>query len=394
MPRILLHVPLLLFVTATASLAVEPQMTKGFEHFYNLEYDQAIAEFRGLVAKQPDNPNYHNHLAQAILYREMFRAGALESELVSGTNPFIRRDKVNASPEAAAQFDKEINTSISLAQAAIANNPNDTGALYSLGVAHGLRANYNFLVRKAWMDSLKDATAARKAHNHVVELDPKYIDARLVQGVHDYVVGSLPWHWKMLGFIAGFRGDREEGMKTLRLVAEKGNLNQYDAQVLLAAIYRRERRPKEALPLLNGLIQRFPRNYLFRLETVQMYSDAGDKANAAASLDKIEEMKRSGAQGWGTLPLEKIYYYRGNLLFWYGDLDAAVDQLRKATSNSAGLDAHTALMAWLRLGQASDMQGQRGQAVDAYQKAIAVAPHSDVARESRRYLSSPYKRRG
>jgi hypothetical protein len=57
-------------------------------------------------------------------------------------------------------------------------------------------------------------------------------------------------------------------MKTLRLVADKGNINQYDAQVLLAAIYRREKRPKEALPLLNGLIARFPRNYLFRLETV------------------------------------------------------------------------------------------------------------------------------
>jgi hypothetical protein len=49
-------------------------------------------------------------------------------------------------------------------------------------------------------------------------------------------------------------------------------------------------------------------------------------------------------------------------------------------------------MAWLRLGQASDMKGQRNDAMDAYKKAIAVAPQSDVARESRQYLSSPYKR--
>jgi tetratricopeptide (TPR) repeat protein len=387
----LFHILAFLLAVASPSYAVDAQMSKGFEHFYNLEYDQAISEFRALIAKQPDNPNYHNHLAQAILYREMFRAGALESELVSGTNPFIRRDKVNTSPEAAAQFDQEIATSMSLSQAVIAKNANDVPALYSLGVAHGLRANYNFLVRKAWMDSLKDATAARKAHNRVIELDPNYVDARLVQGVHDYVVGSLPWHWKMLGFIAGYRGDREEGMKTLRVVAEKGNLNQYDAQVLLAAIYRREKRPKEALPLLNGLTARFPRNYLFRLETVQMYSDAGDKSNALAALDKIEQMKRSGAQGWATLSLEKIYYYRGNLLFWYRDFDAAVDQLRKATK-AADLDAHTALMAWLRLGQASDMKGRRSEAMEAYKKAISVAPQSDVAKESRAYLSSPYKR--
>jgi tetratricopeptide (TPR) repeat protein len=383
-----------MFVTLAAipTFAVDAQMLKGFEHFYNLEYNQAISEFRGLIANEPANPNYHNHLAQAVLYQEMFKAGALESELVSGTNPFIKRDKVNTSPEATALFDQSINKAMSLAQERIKQNTNDTAGLYALGVAHGLRANYNFLVRKAWMDSLRDATAARKAHNRVVELDPNYIDARLVQGVHDYIVGSLPWHWKMLGFLGGIRGDREEGMKTLSLVAQKGNLNQYDAQVLLAAIYRREKRPKEALPLLTGLTSRFPRNYLFRLETVQMYSDSGDKANALAALDKIEQMKRAGSAGWPTLLLEKIFYYRGNLLFWYNDLDGAVDQLRKATAKAKDLDPHTALMAWLRLGQASDMKGRRDEALAAYRHAIEVAPQSDVAKESRQYLNSPYKR--
>jgi tetratricopeptide (TPR) repeat protein len=181
-------------------------------------------------------------------------------------------------------------------------------------------------------------------------------------------------------------------MKTLRLVAEKGNINQYDAQVLLAAIYRREKRPKEALPLLNGLIAQFPRNYLFRLETVQMYGDAGDKTNALAALDKIEEMKRAGTQAWPTLSIEKVFYYRGNLLFWYKDLDTAIDQLRKATSKDGALDSHTALLAWMRLGQANDMKGRRNEAMEAYKRAIAVAPQSDIAKESRQYLSSPYKR--
>jgi tetratricopeptide (TPR) repeat protein len=386
-------VPALLSVLCVLpSFAADAVMLKGFEHFYNLEYDEAISEFRGLIAKEPANPNYHNHLAQAVLYQEMFKAGALESELVSGTNPFIRRDKVNVTTEAAASFDQSINKAMSLAQESINKNAGDTAALYALGVAHGLRANYNFLVRKAWMDSLRDATAARKAHNRVVELDPKFIDARLIQGVHDYVVGSLPWHWKVLGFLGGIRGDREEGMKTLRLVAENGNANRFDAQVLLAAIYRREKRSKEALPLLTGLIRRFPRNYLFRLETVQMYSDAGDKANALTALDNIEQLKRAGSAGWSRLQLEKIFYYRGNLLFWYNDVDGAVDQLRKATLKANELDAHTALMAWLRLGQASDMKGRREEALAAYKRAIAVAPQSDVAKESRQYLNSPYKR--
>ena len=83
--------------------------------------------------------------------------------------------------------------------------------MYTLGVAHGLRANYNFMVRKAYMDSLKDVTAARKLHSKVVEMDPNYTDARLVEGVHDYVVGSLPFTYKMFGFLVGFHGDKDTG---------------------------------------------------------------------------------------------------------------------------------------------------------------------------------------
>ena len=40
----------------------------------------------------------HNHVAQTLLFREMYRNGALETELVSGNNPFLRRKKLNPSP--------------------------------------------------------------------------------------------------------------------------------------------------------------------------------------------------------------------------------------------------------------------------------------------------------
>lgn len=368
-------------------------MSKGFEHFYNLEYDEAIREFQAYVAREPQNPNTHNHVAQAVLYREMYRAGALESELVSGNNPFIRRERVQASAESEKLFNDALSKSMSISEARIKTNPKDTTALYALGVAHGLRANYNFLVRKAWMDALKDATNARKMHNQVVEIDPNFIDARLVQGVHDYIVGSLPWHLKMLGFVAGFRGDREEGIKTLKVVAEKGKLNRYDAQVLLAAIYRRERRPLEALPLLRTVSERFPRNYLFRLEAVQMHSDAGNKDAALKILAEVEKLKHAGTSGFARLPLEKIYFYRGNLLFWYREYDAAIEQLQRVTPRAASLDLNTAVMAWLRLGQSLDMKGRRGEAEAAYKQAVALAPESDAARDSRNYLRSPYRRK-
>ncbi|MBC8166958.1 MAG: DUF3808 domain-containing protein [Bryobacteraceae bacterium] len=379
-----------MFASAFLAAADRP-LSPGFEHFYNLEYTESISSFRAEVAAQPNSPDSWNHLAQALLYSEMFKAGALESELVSGSNPFVRREKMNPSPEVAKQFDDCLNKALQLTEDRLSKNPKDVASLYSSGVAYGLRANYNYLVRKAWMDALKDATNARKMHNRIIEVDPSFVDARLVQGVHDYLVGSLPWHTKMLGFLAGFRGDRQEGLRNLKLVSEEGNLAKYDAKVLLAAIYRRERRPLEALPLLESVSQRFPRNYLFKLEMVQMYSDAGNKQAALTILDRVESLKKSNAPG-ASLPFEKIWFYRGNLLFWYRDYDGAIECLRRVTPDTSALDLHTAVVTWMRLGQSFDAKGKRKEALEAYRQAIKTGPQTDAAKESQNYIGSPWKR--
>ena len=372
--------------------AGEPALSEGFEHFYNLEYPEAIKYFEAEIARDKRDPEAYNHVAQALLYSEMYKAGALESELVSGSNPFVHRELMRPSSEVGKRFDDCIAASMQISEARIGKDPNDRAALYALGVAHGLRANYNYLVRKAWMDALKDATAARKLHNHVLELDPTFIDARLVQGVHDYILGSLPWHIKMLGFLAGFKGDREAGLDALRTVAEKGTVNKYDARVLLAAIYRRERQPLAALPLLKGLSVRFPRNFLFRLEMVQMYSDAGNKNDALAVLDEVEKLRKAKAPGYAELASAKIDYYRGNLLFWYREYDLAIENLRRVTPDEKDLDLHTAVMAWMRLGQSLDMKGRRKEAIAAYHEAVRTGPETAPGKESKGYISSPWHR--
>jgi len=384
---------ILLFTFFPLAASANPFEAAGFEHFYNLEYDQATADFREEIASQPDNPNGYNHLAQAILYREMLRSGALESQLVTGNNPFLRRQKMNPRPEDRSRFDDSIAKAIGLGEKRLAKNSQDTGALYSLGVSYALRANYSFLVRKAWLEALRDSTTARKYHNQVTEIDPSFIDARLLQGLHDYIVGSLPWTMKMLGFLGGFHGDREEGIRTLQLVAEKGHLDRVDAQILLAVIYRRERRPLDAIPLLSKLVDEYPRAYLLRFEQAQMYGDAGNKAQALDALRKIEELKRAGVPGYTRVPEEKIRYARGNLLFWYNDLDHALDDLKAVTARADALDLSTGVLAWMRLGQTYDLKGERSNAVAAYRQAIHYAPQSEAAKESRGYISSPYRRR-
>src|SRR6266540_1281065 len=123
---------------------------QGFDHFYNLEYDEAIAVFDQAIAQNPGNPDLHNHMAQSLIFREMFRDGALESELVSGNNSFLRRAKLNPSPETEKRILAEIATAMSLAEARLKKNPNDTASMYADGIAYSLRSNYFWVVKKAW----------------------------------------------------------------------------------------------------------------------------------------------------------------------------------------------------------------------------------------------------
>jgi tetratricopeptide (TPR) repeat protein len=382
---------LLVCAFAFALFAQSP-VDEGFNHFYNLEYDQAIASFEKAIAQNPNVPDYHNHLAQSLIFREMFRDGALESELVSGNNSFLRRPKLNPTPEVEKRILDEIAKSMALCGARLKTNPNDTAGMYALGIAYGLRSSYYWVVKKAWHDSLKDATAARKLHNRISALEPNNVDARLVQGLHDYIVGSLPWHWRTLGFLIGIHGDKEKGIHIVQDVAKNGKLNRLDAEILLCALYRRENQPKQAIPLIKDLIRRYPRNFILWLELAQMYSQEGDGKAGLDTLQEVCRLKQSHSPGFDHLPWERIYYQQGSIQFWYRDLDSSIDNLKKVAAHPDEVDLNTGALAFLRMGQAYDMEHRRNDAMDAYRKAISYAPQSDAATEARKYLSSPYKR--
>ena len=378
-------------VAIGASIPPDPFDDPGFQHFYNLEYDKALAVFVAQSLKEPDSPDIHNHIAQAILFRQMFRSGALGSDLVSSANAFLKRPKMPMSAADEAQLQREVAKAIEISQARVKQNPKDAAALYSLGVSHGIRANYDFMEKK-WLDALSDASAARKLHTKALEINPNMYDARLIPALDEYVIGSLPWGYKMLTAVAGFSGDREKGIEGLKAVAEHGYYNRFDADAILAAIYRREKRPADAIAPLDKMIARFPRSYILRIELAEMYCDLGNRTKALGAVNEMDELRRTGAAGYARLPEALIHSTRGGVLMQLHDLDAALAEMKLATTpGSTTMDAWMAGTAWVRLGQIYDLKGQRQLAIAAYQKAMEVAPVTDAFEEAKRYVSSKYK---
>ncbi len=285
-----------------------------FDHFYNLEYDQALAGFVAAASKDPNSPDIQNHIAQTILYREMFRAGMLQTQMLGTSNSFLKTPKLQMSPADQQQFSAAIQRAMEREQARLDENPNDTAALYALGVSHSLLGQYDFVVRKAYLDALHDITRARKCHARLTRLDPDWVDAELTQGVYDYAIGSLRLGWKVLGYLGGLEGNRARGIAAINRVASEGNLNRIDATIVLATIYRREHRSADAICVLKPLIPLLPRNYLLRLELAGMYADLGDRSAALEAVDQVEQLWRAHAPGYATLNVDLLRKVRERIL--------------------------------------------------------------------------------
>ena len=54
------------------------------------------------------------------------------------------------------------------------------------------------------------------------QIDPDYVDAKLVVGVYEYVVGALPLPFKFLIGFVGITGSKSKGMEMLWDDAHRG----------------------------------------------------------------------------------------------------------------------------------------------------------------------------
>jgi tetratricopeptide (TPR) repeat protein len=123
-----------------------------------------------------------------------------------------------------------------------------------------------------------------------------------------------------------------------------------------------------------------------------MLADLGERERSLSVINEVIQKQQAGQTGYGRIIPEKLAYLKGNLLFWFDDYPSAVKELEKAVAARADLDLNTALMACLRLGQTRDLLRDRSRAIAAYQKAIELAPQSEIAKECQRYISKAYYR--
>lgn len=365
----------------------DPLLTSAFDHFYNMDYDRAVPEFERLLERHPNESAAVNHLLTAILMRELYRMGAMNSGEYANDS-FIGQAHLPADPKAKERIKQLVAQAEGMEQQELKSNPNDVKAIYDRGVTRAQFSMYTALVERAWFSALRNAVGARHDHERVLELDPKYVDAKLVVGAHNYVMGSLPWSVKVAVALVGLSGSKEKGLAYLREVANSGRENAVDAQVVLSLFLRRERRFDEARALMHDLAERYPRNYLFSLEEANLYRSSGQLQEAAAEYRKIWQAGREGK--YGNLHYETAAWALGELLRSQKDYAGAVVAY-EVVSQAPQPDPETLQKANLAAGEMYDLLQKRDLAMKKYETVVAENGSTPPAEKARQYMKEAYR---
>jgi len=251
-------------------VVLQPDLDLGFRQMYNLDFSGAHITFHSYQKTRPDDPLGYVADGAAYLFAEFNRLQILESDLFTDDQKFDNRTQQKPDPAVKAAFENELARSDELLNKVLATSPNDANALFSKVLANGLRGDYTAMIEKRNLASLSYMKISRVTAQQLLAVDPTCYDAFLAVGVENYLLGTTPAPVRWVLRMTGSQTDKEEGIKRLRLTANRGYYLAPFARLLLAVAALRDNDKNTARVLLAGLATEFPRNRLYSKELARI----------------------------------------------------------------------------------------------------------------------------
>jgi tetratricopeptide (TPR) repeat protein len=373
----------------TNPLNLDAQVQQAYHSFYLLDYPVAVARFQQVHEEHPDDPQATALLLNAVIFQELYRQDLLDTTFYANDGFLTGKHATQEDPKKRDEIFALADEAVHEATLRISKNSNDVDALYARGWARSLQCAYIAMVERGFGRGFKLATKAKEDCARVLQLDPDYVDAKLVVGVYEYVVGALPFPFKIIIGFAGITGSKSKGMEMLWDDAHHGVVTNVEARTVIALFLRREGKYKEAIEVVRSLKQQYPRDYLFCLEEANLRKDAGE---GMAAVRAYEEIVADGQKPgyFAGARLELAYFGMGDALRGQRHYAEAARAYEQAAS-SAGVSPELKARTFLAAGECHDVLGERQQAVKDYQAAIAAGPDTSRADTARKRLNSPYR---
>lgn len=96
---------------------------KGFDHFYNLEYEKSIHDFEVAEQAHPDDPFAVNHTLAGVIFKELLRIGALDTEAYAGDSFLTKQAAAPVDPKVRERVIQLTTESLALSQARLRQEP-------------------------------------------------------------------------------------------------------------------------------------------------------------------------------------------------------------------------------------------------------------------------------
>jgi tetratricopeptide (TPR) repeat protein len=375
----------------TNPLNLDPLVRQAYQHFYILDYDGALSRFEKVQAQNDTNPLAVDYVLDAVIFRELYRLDLLDTTFYAHDGFLNGKHVVAADPAVADRVNSLFTRAVALSEQNLSKNAGDVDALFARGWARSLRAVYVGMIDRSFVSALHVALQARSDNEKVLKLDPRYIDSRLIVGVHQYVIGSLPFGLKFVAGAAGITGSKQKGIDDLRQAGAQGVITSVEARTALGLFLRREAKYDEAITVTKSLVDEYPRDFLFRLELANLTKDAGRGKDAILQYQQLlVQAKKAG------------YFPSAHLeLAWFGLADTLQGQKEYAEAaeayNQATLQPTISIdlksRCDLSSGKMYDLLNERDMALRQYQVVLRQDGESAQADSARKYLKSPFTAR-
>ena len=373
----------------TNPLNRDPLVREAFEHFYNLDYPGAVERFERFHAAHPGDPQATALLLDAVLFQELYRQDLLDTTFYANDGFLTGRHATEEDPKTRDRILGLADEAIHEADWRLEQESQRRGRALCAGWARSLKCTYMAMVERGFGAGFRLATKAKDDEVRVLQLDPDYVDAKLVVGVYEYVVGALPWPFKLLIGFAGITGSKSQGPGD----AERRRQSRRDHQ-------RGGAHGDCAVSAPRGEVQRGDPGGSRTEERVSARFSLLPGRGQPAQGRRRGHGRGGGLPGdcWPIAPSRDIFAEAQLELAYFGLGDALRGQRHFGEAAQAyeqaawtkNVGPELKIRSLLAAGECRDLNGERQLAVKDYQAAIDAGPDTSRADTARKHLRNPY----
>jgi len=376
--RGMLFVSILWLPTMTSGVPrdVPNEVAEVQDALYRLEFDRAEEACNKMISRDPRDPTGYGFLS-IVRWNLLLQAAAnLTLDDYSTPTPFTKQKTYKPIEKESQEFHQITDKLVSLCENLLQQNPNDTRALYFLGLANENLSSEQLAVLKSRGQGIHYGKKAMEIHRRVLIQDPDFVDANLSIATGEFAAATLPWGLKFIAFLLGYRGNREEALAKLETVAERGVYRPLDARVVLALLQAWKGDPNQAIQILASLGKRFPMNYLIEINRAAILEGRLKDRRAAldvyfALLEKIDVVGKLGL-----MPGE-VHHRIGKTYYGLREYSKALEAFDAAIHSKVS-EAETVPLSHYYIACISEEQGDKQQAIEHFRLVLKYTGPEEV----------------